>query len=591
MRVQQRSIRFQQFIYVIAFLLPAALIMSSQVAFSQAAPTNLASPLQHLPGASSGNLREPVAPRPDPAAAAQRNVSGQWTDGFDYVWSLSQEESGEIFGTLTNIAPCLGAPWPVTGTVTGPNEFSLMATNTVGGEICVPWIQYDMKWTSSSTASGTYITGDASGGTVTMRFEPPVPINYQQVGDGIVSSGGLLQFNYSWESSSGDLADLTKCEVGENVTYPDPADPFPWPSPPYSGSSNNPTIKWVPATLGVAQDNQRHTAFLAPYVANSFDATQNFDYRCRPDNDVVDFPDWVGITIDRTVSDSTGRGCFGYTVTKSGASASIPRLPKVKQSACTAASIVTQNAPDFKNSSADISIAALHPETLVGLNAPILIDLAFLNLRAQMVGLDLGLDRKANLELTISQPNGDVITRTLPSAGFGRSGEISLKPRATSVERLLLNEWYEFPVTGTYHVKISLLDDASVSSGTISANRPATELTVKIGPRDPAQLESVSETLANAAIEGATLEESMAAANTLSYIRDPAAVASLVRVLQYGSLVETYAVTGLGRIGNAESVAALIGAQNHPDKEVRAAVRLTLLGLQGRPPTESGPAD
>jgi HEAT repeat protein len=68
----------------------------------------------------------------------------------------------------------------------------------------------------------------------------------------------------------------------------------------------------------------------------------------------------------------------------------------------------------------------------------------------------------------------------------------------------------------------------------------------------------------------------MEAASALSYIQDPLAVASLVRVLQNGSLVEHYAVDGLGRIGGPEAIAALLAAQDHPDEEVRAAVRLML---------------
>jgi hypothetical protein len=42
----------------------------------------------------------------------------------------------------------------------------------------------------------------------------------------------------------------------------------------------------------------------------------------------------------------------------------------------------------------------------------------------------------------------------------------------------------------------------------------------------------------------------MDAALALRYVVDPAAVASLVRVLEHGTLVEEYAIAGLGRIGN-----------------------------------------
>ena len=99
-------------------------------------------------------------------------------------------------------------------------------------------------------------------------------------------------------------------------------------------------------------------------------------------------------------------------------------------------------------------------------------------------------------------------------------------------------------------------------------------------PGDPAQLERVSRKLADTAIGAATLEESMQAANALSYIQDPVAVPSLARVLQQGSLVEQYAVDGLGRIGTPEAIAALEAAQNHPDEDVRGAVRAMIERLQ-----------
>jgi hypothetical protein len=246
--------------------------------------------------------------------------------------------------------------------------------------------------------------------------------------------------------------------------------------------------------------------------------------------------------------------------------------------------------PDFKNSSDEIGLSVSPPKSSVSLNAPVFLDLTVLNRSAETVGADLGLNSKANLELTITEPGGGVITRRLSSEGFGASGEVSLAPKETFVERLLLNEWYDFPLTGTYRIKIALLDDSGTNDSA-SAGRPSTDFTVQINPRDPAQLEDVCQELANKAISGATLEESMDAASALSYIRDPLAIDSLIRVLQHGSLVEHYAVDGLGRIGSPKAIAALEAAQNHPDEEVRAAARYMLEVLHGQAQGASGPVD
>ena len=61
-----------------------------------------------------------------------------------------------------------------------------------------------------------------------------VPVNYRQT-VGRDDGGGVLSFEYAWDSSSGrdKLDDLKDCEVGEHVSYPGP-NPFPWPKPPWN---------------------------------------------------------------------------------------------------------------------------------------------------------------------------------------------------------------------------------------------------------------------------------------------------------------------------------------------------------------------
>ncbi|MGH6848485.1 MAG: HEAT repeat domain-containing protein [Methylocella sp.] len=293
------------------------------------------------------------------------------------------------------------------------------------------------------------------------------------------------------------------------------------------------------------------------------------------------------------MSDSTGRGCFGYTVTKSGTNASVSPLPEVEKTACKPTPLVnvSQRVSDFKNSGTEIGMSVSLPEASVGLNAPIFFDLKVFNRSARKVGFDLGLNSKANLQLTIWGPGGGVTTRTLSSGGFGLSGKVSLAPGGAFVEKLLLNEWYDFPQPGTYHIKATPLEDSSGASGAANANRPSTAFSLQIDPRDPGQLERICQGLADRAIAATTYEEKEAAANALSYIRDPLAVPSLVRVLQHGSMVENYAVDGLGRIGSPAAIEALIAAQNHPDEDVRAAARSMLGALRegGQGPLE--PAD
>jgi hypothetical protein len=510
-------------------------------------------------------------------------------DMVDTQQPILQANVGDsIYVTATlyvrTLAGVGGEPESLSAYITGAENPGYPSDNAYW-QINIDPVTCDVGYT---TASGvTYTTSERGAKRNAKTCTTAVPVNFQQAGPGINMPDGFLKFQYTWDSSSGNLADLAQCEIGEYVTYPG-ASPFPWPSPPYKGSTKNPSVSFAEATLGVTEDTQKHEAFLEPYVANAFNATQAFWYRCRP-GVIVEIPGYTDITIARTVADNGNGWC--YTITKSGFSAQEP-LSGDKAKACQseAGSNAPLRVPDFKNSSDEIGLSVSPPKSSVSLNAPVFLDLTVLNRSAETVGADLGLNSKANLELTITEPGGGVITRRLSSEGFGASGEVSLAPKETFVERLLLNEWYDFPLTGTYRIKIALLDDSGTTESG-SADRPSTEFTVQINPRDPAELERVSQELADKAISGATLEESMDAASALSYIRDPLAIDSLIRVLQHGSLVEHYAVDGLGRIGNPEAIAALEAAKNHPDEEVRAAVRYMLAVLHGQAQGASGPVD
>jgi hypothetical protein len=409
-----------------------------------------------------------------------------------------------------------------------------------------------------------------------------------QVGDATVKPGAVLHFDYEWESSTGDLADLSDCKVGEYVKYPGSADPYNWPSPPWDGSGTpNPTILWVDATDGRAQDNHSSKGFLKPYESATFAAQQKYRFKCGSKTTV--FSGWSRVIISRRVWDRTGRGCWTYKITKSGAEAS-ERLPGVTNAKCTGAAPMTvaQGLPDFKNGGGEIGMSVSLPDASVGLHEPIFADLTIFNRRHNEVEVDLGLNGKANLELTITTPAGNVETRKLSSEGFGGAGAFVLAPGGTFKKTLVLNEWYNFPEPGTYRITMTLVDGSS-AAGT---DRASTNFSVQIGQRNPARLRDIATGLADKAIIGATYAERREPANALSFIDDPVAVDSLVRVLHRGSLVEHFAVNGLGRIGTPKAIAALVAAaHNHPDEDVRAAASSTLRARERRGQGGSRPAD
>jgi hypothetical protein len=128
-----------------------------------------------------------------------------------------------------------------------------------------------------------------------------VPVNYrlisaQDLGGGVVLGIGR---NSAWDSSTGNLNDLSSCSMREYVTYPNtnnatcpnnsppqlcyfPASP-PWAASGQGSAYPNPTSPTPgPANGGRDQDTNSvsNLNFVKPYRANSFSATQYVQYSC-----------------------------------------------------------------------------------------------------------------------------------------------------------------------------------------------------------------------------------------------------------------------------------------------------------------------
>jgi hypothetical protein len=155
-----------------------------------------------------------------------------------------------------------------------------------------------------------------------------VPTNFQQQSCSDKRNGDL-HFVYAWGSSTGKLADLAGCTVGEIVTYPGTQNPWPFPSPPFPADAYaNPTVGDVDATTGTFTDDHLltpSTTFVKPYSSSSFTATQYYRYKCACTNG--SYVNIVGpISIVRSVS-SNGKGGWEFTVSKSDCQAIISPLP------------------------------------------------------------------------------------------------------------------------------------------------------------------------------------------------------------------------------------------------------------------------
>jgi hypothetical protein len=184
--------------------------------------------------------------------------------------------------------------------------------------------------TTNGYARATVPDGDGSGFKVCPKnVQQPgnqvqvtcaVPTNYQ--GSCSDAGNGVLGCQYTWQANTGNLANLSACVVREYVTYPGTS-PFNWKSPPYVGTQTTwPVTLGGPATTGSSPDTHGHPNFVRPYTADTFTATQYYQYICPCANGGQPVNMMGPLSITRSVYFLSPSGNWEYTITKSGSSAS-----------------------------------------------------------------------------------------------------------------------------------------------------------------------------------------------------------------------------------------------------------------------------
>jgi hypothetical protein len=156
------------------------------------------------------------------------------------------------------------------------------------------------------------------------------PINFQQVGAGTDLGNGDLFFSYTWQSSTGRLADLSSCLVGENVTYNNGVGAtfcLPSPSMPSGDCVGNPFISNVNGSVGGFGDHQHlypSTTFVKPYISQSVPSVQYFRYICGNQSQYTTISGPHNVL--RTVHQNLDLSWY-FLVTKDGSSATVNPLP------------------------------------------------------------------------------------------------------------------------------------------------------------------------------------------------------------------------------------------------------------------------
>ena len=145
----------------------------------------------------------------------------------------------------------------------------------------------------------------------------PIPVNFQETAGGD-AGGGVLRFDYTWESSTGNLEDLKHCYVGERVELN--ATSFPPFLPP-------PDLvrRRLPGPTGGLTDF--HTpAFVKPYSEAIQRLTQVYEYYCPCADNFKTIVLHGPLLIERSITRKPN-GDFRLLSTKSGKSAPVDPLP------------------------------------------------------------------------------------------------------------------------------------------------------------------------------------------------------------------------------------------------------------------------
>ena len=234
--------------------------------------------------------------------------------------------------------------------------------------------------------------------------------------------------------------------------------------------------------------------------------------------------------------------------------------------------------PGSAGAQGGVKVIFAPPSPSPTLHEPVFFELQIHNGLAEGIAFDLGHNRKSNLQFTITQPDGTVVQPPrLSESGLGRIGRLTLEAGKTYRQRLLLDEWFQFPRPGVYKVKAELVTTVTTASGQVVKTGASGAVSLEILPADPEALSRAGRQLAAAATNPSNAAEAIEASLALSHMRDPAAVPFLKEVLQKGGqAAKLNAASGLGAIGNRDAIETLIAALNTHDPDVRTAVRQVL---------------
>jgi hypothetical protein len=218
------------------------------------------------------------------------------------------------------------------------------------------------------------------------------------------------------------------------------------------------------------------------------------------------------------------------------------------------------------------NVAVSLERPVASLGEPILIDLEIKNLSGADRQVDLGANRESNLQISVKDPSG--ITVRKPDNGRHEGveffGVISIPANQRHSQAIVLNKWFAFDQIGKYIIEIKVLGNSSLGVDVM-------RLDLQVTSANADELAEACSKLATRLLSS-SVEQSLAAASALSYVRDPVVVPIWQSVINRPGLAR-FAILGLAQVGNSQAANALLQALNDSDSNTRPLIRSALLSI------------
>lgn len=215
---------------------------------------------------------------------------------------------------------------------------------------------------------------------------------------------------------------------------------------------------------------------------------------------------------------------------------------------------------------------------------PVLVNFTIQNNSASAIKLDLGADRQEGFLFTLIFPDGKKLQLpALVKEGVSRSGNITIESQQSYRQSLLFNQWFQFTYPGTYILETQVASPIKTEDGNAISAEFTSNLVLNVLPKDPEHLKETSNLLIQRIIASNNYEDIIEDALKLSYINDPVAVPYLQKALTLNKMIDPIVMKGLERIGDKNSVQALITIVNEkPTSEEAALAKYSLRMIEDK---------